>query len=148
MKTEKPLELLPQEEQIQKLRAFLHPYRSRLRPLLTLFAVKNHLLREDGLTAKNDPTVRWYQDRLINAGLTASRWSVQHQLDELARFGVVDKTMRTMRVLREKNDLASLIRAEVCEYRLNEAIYPALEQALKQLLGVDSFFSITGLDDP
>jgi hypothetical protein len=36
----------------------------------------------------------------------------------------------------------------LCELPLNVTIYPALEQALKQLLGVDSFYGLAGLRDP
>ena len=145
--TKNVLELLTLEEQIPKLRAFLHPYRSRLRPFLALFAIKNYLLTESGLTIKNEPTVRWYQAKLIRAGVTASYWSVHNQLNRLSRFGVVDKTLRKRHVARNNKGVIGLVRAEVGEFKLNAAIYPALQQALKQLLGVDSFYGLTGLDD-
>jgi hypothetical protein len=145
---EKPLELLTLEEQIPKLRAFLHPYRSRLRPFLALFAIKNYLLREAGLVVKNDPTVRWYQDRLIKAGVTASYWSVHYQLRRLAQFGVLDRTRSKRKVIRQRLGRYGVVAVQMCEFPLNIAIYPALEQALKQLLGVDSFLGLTGLDDP
>lgn len=145
---EKPLELLTLEEQVPKLRAFLHPYRSRLRPFLALFAIKNYLLREAGLVVKNDPTVRWYQDRLIRAGVSASYWSVTYQLKRLTRFGVLDRRCSRRKVIRQRLGRYGVVAVEMCEFHLNEAIYPALEQALKQLLGVDSFYGLTGLRDP
>jgi len=143
MTIERTLELLPFDDQVRSLRSFLHLYRSRQRPFLALFAIKNHLLHEAGLNANNRPTVRWYQDRLMKAGVTGSRWIVQYQLDQLAKFGVLDVCKKIPKVVEDRRNLDSLIKAEVKEYSLNVVIYPVLEQALKQLLGVDAFDGLT-----
>jgi hypothetical protein len=130
------LELLPEAEQVKKLRGFLHPKRSKLRPHLALFAIKNHLLREAGFVEGNQPAVRWYQGRLMKAGVKASQWNTRQQLNRLAKLGVVDR----VKALSSK-------RARGWEYRLNEAIYPALEQALKQVLGVKVVEGLAGVDE-
>ena len=146
MRDNTPLELIPEKDQIKRLRDFLHPRRSRMRPFLGLFAIRNYLLRQAGPAEKNVPTVQWYQRHVIRAGVPASHWNVRYQLNWLAKSGVLDKATAYQRVSRTNETFPGLVDAKVCEYRLNAAIYPALEQALKQLLGVESFRGLAALD--
>lgn len=123
------LELLPDKEQTRTLRSLLRPARSRIRPFLVLFALKSHISGPQ-VTESGHPTVRWYQSRLIRAGVNASGTNVRRQLEVLAKAGVCDKEADTARRRRGKRGRASKP-SHVC-YKLNEALYPSIEQALRQ----------------
>ena len=109
-----------------------------------MFAIKNYVLREVGMYVKNEPTCKWYQGQLAMSGVKARFGTVRHQLDRLADFGVLDKECDPQEVVTKSPRLPGIVKRKVCTYPLNEVIYPALEQALKQLLGVDSFHRLTG----
>jgi len=140
MRTSCSLELLAVEEQIVELRLALHPSRSRLRPYLALFAMKSFLERDAGTKRGAAPTVRWYQGRLTRAGLSADNRAVRRQLDNMARVGVVDKVRGCGDTRGAAGGSKTSVRVGVNEYHLNEAIFPALEQTLKLLLGVGTMY--------
>ena len=128
MSDDRALELLTPDEQIRILRFFLLPWRSVLRPYLALFAIRNYFQRESGRSSWNRPTAQWYQRRLVKTGVYAKYYTVRYQLNKMTALGVLDK-------VRRRAGRSNVTK----EYRLNQSVYPALEQALKQVIGVDTF---------
>jgi hypothetical protein len=60
-------------------------------------------------------------------------------------FTKIPTLVRVRQSLSKKShEYFTFLGSEVCEYHLNVAIYPTLEQ----LLGVESFHRLTGLEDP
>lgn len=119
----------------RRIRAFLDPKRSRLRPWLGLAALRNHLLRKSGRLIGNNPCTPWFVDRMSTWGVSQNHWGIRRQLKRMARFGLFLERRATRLVRNDLRGQRRLTKTTVCEFYLREGVYPTLSKALKDIFG-------------
>jgi hypothetical protein len=130
------------EEQVRRLSVILSPARSKIRPYLGLYGVKNHVLLRNGCLEGNSPTAGWYLNHLKQAGISQNYWNVRRNLRGMAELGIFtpEKTIRLV-----ENNLSThrrLTRVEVCEFYLEGKLFPAMLETLRTVFRTDSLSSV------
>ncbi len=132
------------EAQVKYLERTLSPRRSRLRPYLALYALKNYLLLKNGFLVQNSPSVTWYLRQLTRSGIPVNFWNVRGQLKYLAARGIL-KEVKTVRSVRNSaRRVGRLTRIQVSEFYLNEDCFLSTSQALKKIFKVESLAELYG----
>ena len=130
------------ERQRKRLKTFLSPRRSKLRPYLGLLAIKNHIALENGSLAGNNPSIKWYTKQLSKLGVSQNYWGTRNQLKRMAQAGIF-KEKRVMRpVANPIRGRHRLTRLELAEYYLHEKVFDSLQQVLQDIFQVNSLSSL------
>ncbi|MFQ6002521.1 MAG: hypothetical protein ACE5KJ_02115 [Candidatus Zixiibacteriota bacterium] len=135
------------ETQVRRLLIFLDPKKSKLRPFLALFAIKNYILLKNKDLINNNPSVKWYLNQLTKAGISENYWGVRRQLKRMAKIGIF--TVR--KVFRPVDNSTQfhhrLTRIQLSEFYLNENLYLSLYHALTTIFKVDRLLSMVKRND-
>jgi len=129
---------LPKQEQIRRLTIILNPRRSKLRPYLALFGIKNYVLLRNGQLLDNNPSVSWYTQQLAIAGISQNRRGVRDTLKLMARLGIFNERHEIRPVSNPIGSIHRLTRTEVCEFYLDERIFNSLCLVLQDIFKVES----------
>lgn len=139
------------ETQVRRLLIFLDPQKSKLRPFLALFGIKNYILLKNKDLINNNPSVKWYLNQLTKAGVSENYWGVRRQLKKMAKLGI----FKEKKVLRPVNNSTQfynrLTKIQLSEFYLNEHIYLALYDTLTRIFKVkylSSLFRRNNLSSP
>lgn len=131
----------------RRLKVLLNPKRSKLRPYLCLFGVKNYVMLKNGNLVGNNPTIKWYLNHLSRSGITENYWGVRRQLKKLSDLGLF-KERKVLRVVENSSNTLNATRIAVNEFYLNEKVYPALLTVLKEIFKVDSLSDLFSTGEP
>lgn len=132
---------------VRRLKIFLDPKRSKLRPYLALFGVKNYLLLKNGSFINNNPSIKWYCEQLAKAGVSENYWGVRRQLKKMARLDIF-KEKKVWRPVNNSTQFHNrLTQIQLSEFYLNEKIYLALHRGLCGIFKVDSLSSLLDRKD-
>lgn len=132
------------EAQVKYLERVLSPRRSRLRPYLALFGLKNYVLLKNGFLVSNSPSVTWYLRQLARSGLPESYWKVRGQLKYLANRGVLKEVKTIKPIENSARGVGRLTRIQLSEFYLNEHCFLSTSQALKKIFRVESLSDLYG----
>lgn len=135
------------ETQVRRLLIFLDPQKSKLRPFLALFGIKNYILLKNKDLINNNPSVKWYLIQLTKAGISENYWGVRRQLKKMAKLGI----FKEKKVLRPVNNSTQfynrLTKIQLSEFYLNEHIYLALYDTLTRIFKVKYLSSLFKMKD-
>ena len=130
------------EHQVKRLAIVLSPDRSKIRPYLGLYGVKNHVLLRNGCLEGNSPTAGWYLAHLKQAGISQNYWNVRRNLRGMAELGIFIPERTTRLVENNLSASRRLTRVEVCEFYLERRLFPAMLEALRTVFRTDSLSSL------
>jgi hypothetical protein len=130
------------ETQVRRLLIFLDPKRSKLRPFLALFAIKNYILLKNKVLINNNPSVKWYLNQLTRAGISENYWGVRRQLKRMAKLGIFTEKKVFRPVDNSTQFHTRLTRIQLSEFYLNESVYLALYHILTTLFKTDSLSAL------
>ena len=130
------------EEQVRRLATVLSPERSKIRPYLGLYGVKNHVLLRNGSLEGNSPTAGWYLAHLKQAGISRNYWNVRRNLRWMAEQGIFIQKRTTRLVENNLSTSKRLTRVEVCEFYLDGRLFPAMLEVLRTVFRTDSLSSL------
>ena len=135
------------ETQVRRLLIFLDPKKSKLRPFLALFGIKNYILLKNKDLINNNPSVKWYLNQLAKAGISENYWGVRRQLKKMARLGTFEEKKAWRPVNNSTQFHSRLTQIQLSEFYLNEKIYLALHRTLCTIFEVDSLSSLLKRND-
>jgi hypothetical protein len=114
------LEEMSFERQVQHLRSLLGSGKNSLLSYFALFALRHHLASKHSPAFTQKPVIRWYLGQLAK--------------EYIAKY--FDDAKKTLENFAETGLLAASEESEGDrEYHLNEAVYPALLDVLKEIFG-------------
>jgi hypothetical protein len=122
---------------VKRLKIFLDPKRSKLRPYLALFGIKNYLLLKNGSFINNNPSIKWYVEQLARAGVSENYWGIRRQLIRMAKVGIFHERKALRPVDNSFEGNHRITRIQLSEFYLNEKLYPALDKALREIFQVE-----------
>jgi hypothetical protein len=131
------------QTQVRRLRVFLNPKSSKLRAYLALFGIKNHIVLKNGCLEGNNPSISWYTEQLAKANVSENYWGIRNALRRMARVGIFKEMRMTRTVSNPVGSCQRFTKLNHCEYYLDEKVFPALHQVLKEIFGVDSLSSLS-----
>jgi len=135
------------ETQVRRLLIFLDLKKSKLRPFLALFGIKNYILLKNKDLINNNPSVKWYLNQLTKTGISENYWGVRRQLKRMARLGIF-KEKKVWRPVNNSTQFHNrLTQIQLSEFYLNEKVYLALHRALCTIFEVDSLSSLLKRND-
>lgn len=109
------------DKQVEYLRSLLASGRNSLTGYMALFAFRHHLASKHSAKFTQKPLLRWYLGQLAKEYIAKFYKEAKTNLENFARIGLLE--------LRSGATEAS------DEYHLNEAVYPALLDVLKEIFG-------------
>ena len=129
------------ERQRKRLKTFLSPRRSKLRPYLGLLAIKNYIVLKNGSLPGNNPSIKWYTNQLSKLGVSQNYWGVRNQLKKMAQARIFKEKRVIRPVANPVGGRHRLTRLELAEYYLKEKVFDSLQHVMKDI------FQITSLSD-
>ncbi len=130
------------ETQARRLLIFLDPKKSKLRPFLALFGIKNYILLKNKDLINNNPSVKWYLNQLTKAGISENYWGVRRQLKRMAKLGIFTERKVFRLVDNSTHFHKRLTRIQLSEFYLNENVYLSLYHTLTTIFKTDSLSSL------
>lgn len=124
------------ETQVRRLLIFLDPQKSKLRPFLALFGIKNYILLKNKDLINNNPSIKWYLIQLTKAGISENYWGVRRQLKKMARIGIFEERKVVRPVNNSTQFCNRLTKIQLTEFYLNEKVYLALYDTLTTIFKV------------
>jgi len=126
------------ETQVTRLLIFSDPKKSKLRPFLALFGIKNYVLLKNKNLINNNPSVKWYLNQLARAGVSDNYWGVRRQLKRMARLGIFTERKILRPVDNSTQYHKRLTKIQLSEFYLNEKVYLGLYHTLRKIFSVES----------
>ena len=124
MKKELPLDKLSHDKQVASLKSLLRSGKGTLTGHMALFAFRHHLISKHSPGYSRPPVIRWYLGQLAKEYIRRYYAEAKETLEQFAAMGLLEATGAS-------SDNAGT------EFRLNEALYPALQEVLEDVFGDD-----------
>ena len=112
---------LSSDRQVSYLTSLLRSGRSVFPTYVALFAFRHNLATKHSPDFSQKPVLRWYLGQLAREYITKHFNEAKENLENLAEIGLLEVS--------ENQD------SSVKEYRLNEALYPALLEVMEEIFG-------------
>lgn len=125
----------PIETQVRRLKLFLNPKKSLLRPFLALFSLQNYLLLKTGWLVGNNPCIKWYTERMQSFGVSGNYWGVRRQLKKMAGIRLVREHTCARPCATSHGGRKAITKANFAEFYLNERVYAALVKVVREMFG-------------
>jgi len=109
------------DKQVGYLRSLMGSGKNSLTGYMALFAFRHHLALKHSPRFSQKPLLRWYLGQLAKEYISKYYKEARTNLDNFARIGLIEVRSGATEV----SD----------EYHLNEAVYPALLDVLKEIFG-------------
>lgn len=109
------------EKQVRYLRSLLSSGKNSLLGYFALFAFRHHLALKHSANFSRKPVLRWYLGQLAKEYIKKYFNEAKASLENFAQIGLIEVSGGE-----DPNDK---------EYRLNEALYPALLEVLEETFG-------------
>ena len=123
MKKELPLDKMNHDKQVTSLKALLRSGKGTLTGHMALFAFRHHLISKHSPGYSRPPVIRWYLGQLAKEYIRRYYAEAKETLEQFAAMGLLEATGAS-------DDAGT-------EFRLNEALYPALQEVLEDVFGND-----------
>jgi len=109
------------DKQVEYLRSLLSSGKNSLIGYMALFAFRHHVASKHSARFTQKPLLRWYLGQLAKEYIGKYYKEAKTKLENFARIGLLE----TRSGVTEASD----------EYHLNESLYPALLDVLKEIFG-------------
>jgi hypothetical protein len=123
MKKELPLDKMSHDKQVAHLKSLLRSGKGTLTGHMAFFAFRHHLISKHSPGYSRPPVIRWYLGQLAKEYIRRYYAEAKETLEQFAAMGLLEATGAT-------DDAGT-------EFRLNEALYPALHEVLEDVFGDD-----------
>jgi len=110
------------EKQVSRLRSLMSAGKNSFLSHIALFAFRHHLATKHSPDFSQKPVLRWYLGQLAKEYIAKYFKEAKSNLENFANIGLLETKG-------EAND---------AEYRLNEALYPALCDVLAEVFGEET----------
>jgi len=123
MKKEIQLDKMSHDKQVASLKSLLRSGKGTLTGHMALFAFRHHLISKHSPGYSRPPVIRWYLGQLAKEYIRRYYAEAKETLEQFAAMGLLEATGAS-------DDAGT-------EFRLNEALYPALHEVLEDVFGDD-----------
>jgi len=117
------LERMSHDKQVASLKSLLRSGKGTLTGHMALFAFRHHLISKHSPGYSRPPVIRWYLGQLAKEYIRRYYAEAKETLEQFAAMGLLEAT-------------GDANKPET-EFRLSEALYPALQEVLEDVFGKD-----------
>jgi hypothetical protein len=117
------LERMSHDKQVASLKSLLRSGKGTLTGHMALFAFRHHLISKHSPGYSRPPVIRWYLGQLAKEHIRRYYAEAKETLEQFAAMGLLEAT-------------GDANKPET-EFRLSEALYPALQEVLEDVFGDD-----------
>jgi hypothetical protein len=124
MKKEMTIDKMSHDKQVEHLKSLLRSGKGTLTGHLAFFAFRHHLISKHSPGYSRPPVLRWYLGQLAKEYIRRYYAEAKETLEQFAAISLLETT-------------GDADKPET-EFRLNEALYPALHEVLEDVFGADA----------